>query len=244
MSNNDFDSKTERMDGDHVFAFACSAELPCFTKCCRDVAIILTPYDVLRLKNNLRITSEQFLEKYAIIVPRQNRLIPMVALKMNGSNKECPFVAKEGCTVYQDRPWPCRVFPLDMNDDGTFRTTADPSLCKGLKNERKQRISDWLIEQGVPVYDEMNVLFSKITSQLLSQELDIDNPQISKMTFMALYNLDKFKKFIFESTFMDRFDIDTARIEKLKRNDLELLKFAFEWISFGLFGEKTLSIKD
>ena len=57
---------------------------------------------------------------------------------------------------------------------------------------------DWLIEQGVPVYDEMNDLFSHITSPLRAQDLDITNPQIYKMVFMALYNLDKFRNFIFQ----------------------------------------------
>jgi hypothetical protein len=32
-------------------------------------------------------------------------------------------------------------------------------------------------------------------------------------------------------------------IEKLKRSDLELLKFSFDWIKFGLLGQKTLVVK-
>jgi len=64
------------------------------------------------------------------------------------------------------------------------------------------------------------------------------------MTFIAIYNLDKFKEFVFKSSFLDRFVIDDISIEKLKRNDAELLKFAFDWIKFGIFGQKTLQVKE
>jgi len=43
------------------FRFACHDGLECFTRCCRDTTIFLTPYDILRLKNALGISSETFL---------------------------------------------------------------------------------------------------------------------------------------------------------------------------------------
>ena len=232
-----------RMDPEHVFKFECSQNVSCFTQCCQDVTIVLTPYDVLRLKNGLRISSDQFLEDYTIIRPQPKRLIPLVLLKMNNQDKRCPFVTQEGCTVYQDRPWACRMYPLDMNDDGTFRLITDASRCFGLKEEGTWRIYEWLTDQGIIPYDEMNDLFSEITSPLRAQELDIENPDIAKMTFMALYNLDKFRNFIFDSSFLDRFDVDPIKIVKLQKNDEELIKFAFDWIKFGIFGQKVLRVK-
>jgi Fe-S-cluster containining protein len=233
-----------RMDAEHVFCFDCGPHVPCFTECCQDVTIVLTPYDVLRLKNALEIPSDAFLDTYTVIIPREKRLIPMVALKMNETDKRCPFVTEKGCSVYEDRPWPCRMYPLDMNDDGTFSPITDASRCKGLNENKAHRISNWLVEQGVPMYDEMNQLFSEITAPLQAQELDIDNPKIYQMTFMALYNLDTFRKFVFESSFMDRFELEPLTIEKLKRSDLELLKFSFDWVKFGIFGQKTLHIRE
>ena len=232
-----------RMDPEHVFKFNCSQDVSCFTKCCQDVTIVLTPYDVLRLKSGLDISSDQFLDDYTIIRPQPKRLIPLVILKMNDQDKKCPFVRQEGCTVYQDRPWPCRMYPLDMNDDGTFCLITDTSRCLGLKEEGSWRIYEWLMSQEIIPYDEMNDLFSEITSPLRAQELDIENPDISKMIVMALYNLDKFRKFIFNSSFLDRFDIDPIKVVKLQKSDEELLKFAFDWIKFGIFGQKVLRVK-
>ena len=35
------------------FRFACHPGVVCFTECCRDLKLLLTPYDVIRLKNRL-----------------------------------------------------------------------------------------------------------------------------------------------------------------------------------------------
>ena len=56
--------KPLRMDPDQAFQFKCGPEIPCFTDCCRDITIVLTPYDVVRLKNALEISSEAFLDQY------------------------------------------------------------------------------------------------------------------------------------------------------------------------------------
>ena len=63
------------------------------------------------------------------------------------------------------------------------------------------------------------------------------------MTFMALYNLDKFREFVFKSTFLDRLEVEPERIKKINENDEELLLFAFDWIKFGLFGKKVFQVK-
>ena len=232
-----------RMDPEHAFKFSCSPGVSCFTQCCQDVTIVLTPYDVLRLKKAVAISSDEFLDRYTIILPKEKRLIPLVILKMNDRDEKCPFVTRKGCTVYEDRPWPCRIYPLDMNDDGTFHLITDSSNCLGLKEKEECRIYEWLLDQGIVPYDEMNRLFSEITMPLRIQELHIDNPDIVKMTFMALYNIDKFRDFVFNSTFLDRFDVDAIKITTLQRSDEELLKFGFDWIKFGIFGQKLFTVK-
>ena len=233
-----------KMDPDQIFQFNCNPGVSCFTQCCQDVTIVLTPYDVVRLKKGLEISSDEFLDKYTVIIPKENRLIPLVVLKMNEEDKKCPFVNNEGCRVYEDRPWSCRMFPLDMSDDGTFHLITDSERCLGLLENHQWRIGDWLLEQGIVPYDEMNTLFTEITSPLQAKEPGIENPQITQMTFMALYNLDKFREFVFKSTFLNRFDVDDITIEKIKRSDVELLKFAFDWIKFGLFGQKLFWVKE
>ncbi|MBN2124371.1 MAG: YkgJ family cysteine cluster protein [Deltaproteobacteria bacterium] len=232
------------MEKEHLFRFHCHPGLSCFTRCCGDITIVLTPYDVLRLKNNLGISSDEFLEKHTIVVSKEKRLLPIVILKMDEGDKRCPFVTEDGCVVYPDRPWPCRMYPLNIADDGTFHLITDSEHCKGLEETKEKKIEDWLAEQAIEPYEAMNELFAGITRPLMAQDLDIDNPDITKMTFMALYNLDRFRDFVFSSSFLNRFDVEPDRVEKIKKDDLELLKFAVDWVKFGLFGEKLFWVKD
>ena len=232
-----------RMNPEQLINFNCFPGVPCFTQCCQDITIVLTPYDLLRIKNGMGISSGKFLDELTIIIPKKKRLIPLVMLKMLEEDKRCPLLTQKGCKIYDNRPWPCRMFPLDMNDDATFTQITTSSRCQGLKEKNKWPIGEWLLDQGVAPYDEMNRLFSEITNPLRAQELEIENPQIAKMVFMALYNLDRFREFIFQSTFLDRFEVEPKRIEKIKRNDIELLKFSFDWIKFGIFGQKLFWVK-
>jgi hypothetical protein len=63
------------------------------------------------------------------------------------------------------------------------------------------------------------------------------------MFFMASYNLDKFRVFLFDSPFFDRFSVEAGAQEKLASDDKALMLFAFDWLKFSLFGEKTIQVK-
>jgi len=95
-----------RMTEDDSFTFGCHGSLDCFTRCCRDVAIVLTPYDVLRLKRALRIESSELLDRYTLSPFNKEQKIPAVILRMDPETKRCPFVTDQGCSVYANRPWP------------------------------------------------------------------------------------------------------------------------------------------
>ncbi len=238
------DKNKQRFEEVHVFQFRCHPGVSCFTNCCRDINIVLTPYDAVRMKNALGISSEEFIDKHTIIIPKEGRLIPVVLLKMNEDDKKCPFVSADGCRIYSDRPWPCRMYPLTLNDDGTYSMITDTSRCKGLEEKDTNKIIDWLYTQEVEEYDELNEFLSSLTIQLQSQNLNIENHQIQQMVFMSLYNIDKFRKFVFESTFLERLEVEEDILEKIKKSDTDLLKFAFEWIKFGLFGKKVFWVKE
>ena len=226
------------------FRFRCHSGLDCFTACCADVNIFLGPYDVLRLKNRLGMDSSEFLDKYTYILSTQDQVVPVVVLKMDEEgDKRCPFVTPEGCQVYEDRPWPCRMYPLDMDENETFSLIAESEKCHGLLEVDEMRVIEWLEDQGVMDYQRAANYFFEITQNPKMKQLDVTNPQIKRMLTMACYNLDRFRDFIMKSSFLDTFELDEDRVERLRVDDTELLRFALDWVKFGLFGEKTLTIK-
>jgi Fe-S-cluster containining protein len=89
----------------------------CFTLCCRGINIILTPYDIIQMKNRLGLSSREFLAIYTEPHLLEKTDLPMVTLKLLDDEREsCPFVKdKDGCIIYEDRP---DLLPLLSVGDG------------------------------------------------------------------------------------------------------------------------------
>ena len=146
-----------RLKKSDKFKFACHSKVSCFNECCGDVNIFLTPYDVLRLKNKLGIDSQEFLDKYTILPIDHNQKLPVVVMRMQDNEKKtCHFVAQEGCTVYNDRPWACRMYPLGLASPGEtsaklneeFYFLLQESVCQGFKEDKEWTIEQWMENQG------------------------------------------------------------------------------------------------
>ena len=104
--------------GDKEFQFDCHPGVECFTRCCRNVDLILYPYDIIRLKTNLAIDSAEFLRLYTYLHKGDNPFFPTVKLKLTeDEEKACPFLQTSGCSVYEDRPSACRTYPLERAVD-------------------------------------------------------------------------------------------------------------------------------
>ena len=103
------DIKPEKMDLHSSFKFRCHSGFHCSTKCCRGIKITLTPYDVIRLKNRIGLSSKGFLSIYTDPHLLEKTDLPMITLRlMVDAEKSRPFVRKDGCIIYQDRHTTCR----------------------------------------------------------------------------------------------------------------------------------------
>jgi len=236
------------------FEFTCNPGVPCFNSCCADVNIVLTPIDVLRLARRLGMNTREFLETHTSNPITKDLKIPMVMLRMTTEEgKPCPFVGDEGCTVYEDRPWACRMYPLGMaipparagEEPEPLFFVFEDDHCKGREQpDRKPWTSvSWREDQGLEAQDELESGFRDLVSHpwfIGGRTLD---PKRMHMLYTACYDLDGFRSFVFESSFCERFDVQPEALEELKTNDEALLNFAFRWLRFALFAEPTLKVK-
>jgi Fe-S-cluster containining protein len=239
-----------RLSLDDRFCFQCDRSLECFTNCCHDVTIVLTPYDALRLKQALRIESSEFLEKYTLSPFAKDQKIPAVILKMDPETKRCPFVTQEGCQVYANRPWACRMYPLGMAapdnptpENRSFHFLLREEICLGHNTSRTVSVSEWISDQGIEEYDAMGTSFKELMLHPFWNQEGLLTPQQIDMYYMACYDLDRFRRFLFETRFFELFDVEEERIEALRRDDLELLDFAIQWLKFSLFHDESMKIK-
>ncbi|MCL5269867.1 MAG: hypothetical protein M1457_04770, partial [bacterium] len=60
--------------------FKCGPGVACFNRCCHDVNILLTPYDIIRLKKAVGMSSEDFLDRYCVIPFSRKLKYPIVLL--------------------------------------------------------------------------------------------------------------------------------------------------------------------
>ncbi len=241
-----------RLGLDSKFCFQCHKGVPCFNECCRDVNIFLTPFDIIRLRNKLEITSEEFIKRYTIAPFDQNLKYPILLLKMEDDGKKsCPFVGADGCAVYSDRPWACRMYPLGLaspkqghqTEKDDFYFLIKEEVCRGFDENNELSVKEWIEDQEIDLYNQMGQGFKEITLHSYFQEGKDLSPQKMEMFFMVCYNIDKFRSLILDSSFLDKFEVDEDTQRKIKKDDVALLDFGYNWLKFALFGEKTISIK-
>jgi len=237
---------------DRNFRFACHAALPCFTRCCANLELVLTTYDIIRLKNRLQLSSGSFLDRYTVTHADRRSGLPIVKLKMlDDADRRCPFVGPKGCRVYEVRPGACRLYPLgraasklSKNRSGEVYFTVKEPHCLGWQEETAWTVEQWLTDQGLDEYNAMNDNFLEITTGWPPNHLKTLGRQQLQMVYMAVYDLDGFRRFVLESSFVERFVIDETVLARIRSDDSELMAFACRWLKFSLFGEMTFRIRD
>lgn len=242
-----------RLSLDDSFRFACGPKVPCFTECCGKLDLLLTPYDVLRLRRRLQIPSAQFLDDHTIIRWKTAHGFPEIMMRMDiQADKKCPFVTPRGCSVYEDRPGACRIYPLGRAAtrnplDGSpreFYFTVREDHCKGFQESREWTVREWIADQGIEEYNRFNdLLMDFYLLGKRTRNVSIGQRHI-QMFVMACYNTERFRDFIFGSGFLKKFDIEDSLVASLKEDDTQLLEFAFQWLKFALFREPVLTVRD
>jgi uncharacterized protein len=209
------------------FQFRCYPELPCFNQCCRDVNIYLTPYDVVRMRKKLGLSSTAFLSKYTRLFLSKTTNLPIVLLAMDPQTLDCKLVTDQGCSVYNDRPWACRMYPLDLTGtNGEYSTIVSEQKCLGLREASTSTVMEWLQSQGIQPYLQMDEMFQSIIPEELISSGRID-VGMGKTVYLA-YDLDKFAELLKDQRFREYCGVDD---EVARGADPEaLLALAFKYI--------------
>jgi Fe-S-cluster containining protein len=248
------DIKPIRLSLNSKFKFKCHNGVKCFTKCCRDINIALTPYDIIRLKNRLQLSSDEFLAMYTVPRLLEKTDLPMVTLRMMDDDlKSCPFVTDNGCIIYEDRPTTCRYYPLGVaslshregvDDEGFYFFVNEPH-CLGFEEKKEWTVREWRKDQGVDIHDEINSGWTDLVVRKRSFPPNLKLVEESKkMFFLVSYNIDKFKQFVFESSFLNRYHIDNATVEKIREDEIALLEFGLKWLKDVLYKEGSFKAKE
>ena len=226
--------------------FNCSPDNPCFNQCCRDLNQALTPYDILRMKHAVNLSSGQFLLKYTSRHTGPGSGLPVLTFKPNpATGHACPFVTAQGCSIYADRPASCRMYPLARavaKDRGTgeiveYFALIEEDHCKGFGGQGSKTVAQWLEGQDVSAHNAEN---DKIL-ELISLKNQIRPGKLEgreeDLFYMALYDLDAFKIQIQEKGLLSSVNLPEGYIDSFVADDLGLLNFGIAWLKYQLFGK-------
>ncbi len=252
--NNPSNVMPEKLTLDSKIQFRCHPGVSCFTSCCGHINIVLTPYDILCLRKRIGIDSDEFLLRYTQPVFLEKTDMPGVQIHLT-EEKRCPFVTDEGCLVYTDRPSACRYYPIGManfhegakENQGSekFFFKVKEDYCKGHEEDKIWTVGEWQADQGVDFRDEINRGWMELVMRRKSfgQQATLSEAA-QKMFFMVSTNLEKFRNFIFKSTFLDTYIVDQETLDEIKEDDLALMKFSYLYLASSLFGTNDLKIRE
>jgi hypothetical protein len=221
--------------------------VPCFNECCRDLNQFLTPFDILRLKNQLGLSSRQFLEQYTTQHIGPESGLPIVTLKpQDQQDRICPFVTPKGCSVYENRPASCRLYPLmravarsretgEMTEQ--FMVIKEPH-CQGFNEGQTQTVRQWIDEQGIASYNKINDQLIQIISLKSTRMPGVLDIKARHLFFTALYDLDSFRSQVADNGLLADLHLDPSMVDKAQEDELALLKLGMQWVQYALFGVK------
>jgi Fe-S-cluster containining protein len=240
---------------DSKIQFRCHPGVSCFTECCGNIKIVLTPYDILHIRKRLDMSAAEFLHTYTEPTYLEKTDFPGVVIKLTDEQR-CPFIKskKEGCMIYSDRPSACRYYPVGMANfhEGAQENQATESFyfvvkephCKGFEEDKTWTIREWREDQGVDLRDQMNKGWMEIVMRRKSFGYQATlSEQAKRMFFMASTDTDQLRSFIFDSSFLKTYDVDQETLDKIKEDDVELLLFSYKLLASMLFGTNDIKVK-
>lgn len=225
-----------------VFSFLCHRHIRCFTHCCRELELILTPYDVLRLRHATGLSSAELHQRYIIEEFTETDVFPRFYLTMvDDGQASCVFVNDKGCSVYPDRPGACRTYPLGRGTVHNHRTGTvverfillrEPH-CRGFEEMTEQTVERFTRSQELEVYNRFNDLLAAVTQhEKIKDGMRLSTAQVD-LYRLALYELDTFRARLKEN----KCDLLSAESvpEAVFTDDEALLEFALHVVQKTLF---------
>ena len=236
-AKNDFLGSLPILAADESFSFQCHPKVACFNKCCADLNCELGPYDVVRLREALSISSREFIDQYATVRLIPTIGFPEVRLKMtDNARKSCPFVREDGCSVYADRPAPCRYYPLARGlvrgDDGRYYerfAIVKERHCQGFKEKKELTPEAWIRDQGLEIYNTYVTEYHKLIADLKAARRVLNKSEFG-IAFLALFRVDDFFAFLSSKNLLEKSKLPKSELSRILSDESSGLAFSMGWL--------------
>jgi len=241
------------LDLESVFQFRCHKDIACFNACCKNIDITLTPYDVLRLKRRLGLSSSEFVATYTVPFAMDHHDMPGLKMATKPKTTQCVFLNEDGCGIYEDRPIACRYYALGSmgvrkkaaSDVEDIFFVVREEHCLGHQEPDRQTVAQYRQQQGCEGYDQANRTWREIILKKRSGGPAIGAPSERSLQLfdMCSYDMDSFREFIQTEGFEEVFDISDNDKKTMIEDEDKLLQFALRFMKQVLYGERSIPVR-
>ncbi len=168
--------------------------------CCRDRhehPIMLSVYDVFKLRRQLKVSGQEFAEKYGKAILGARSELPLMILRNEWLDKKsgqsrCVNLQDNQCSVYKNRPLVCRLYPvgraLDPEINSYFMLTKTDGCCPtGCGKEHT--IEEWLKGAEAEPFFEWNDRFHQLYMQIDYEHYKKQRKEIKWVFGNILYDI-------------------------------------------------------
>jgi hypothetical protein len=137
------------------------------------------------------------------------------------------------------------IYDAAIKKDKLVYFFRPPDFCLGPDENEEWNVSSWTQDQDAVLYQKMTMRWTELKRLFQGDPWGTEGPEgpKAKMAFMATYNIDRFREFVFNSSFTKRYKVKSAILKKIQNDDGELLKFGFDWVKLFLWGIKSKKIR-
>ncbi len=107
--------------------------------------------------------------------------------------------------------------------------------CMGFQAPKKQSVRQWVKDQDLAVYNEINDQLMGIMNLKNQRHPGPLDRKSRQLFYTALYDLDHFRDQVFNKAFLNGADMDPQTLAVAETDDTALLKVAMEYVKQVLF---------
>lgn len=186
--------------------------------CCHGMgsSIVLDPLDVHRLMSHFQTRFEVLLESKIELNIVDGVILPNLKMNTQAAGEPCVFLNAEGrCTIHEDRPGICRIFPLGrVYENNSFSYILQIHECQK-ENRSKVKVSKWIdtpeLKKNQQFITDWHYFLKVVQAKLAAG----GNEELIKRTTMQILQYFYIEPYHQDADFYEQFDTRLVQMKKL-----------------------------
>lgn len=119
--------------------------------------VMVTPPEIQEIMERYRLSWEEIAEPYPETINDKNGHTFTLGWCIARKNGHCAFLGKNGCRIYEKRPWICRTYPFVLENEN-LRIFPCPGLGQHISWKNALEIGkDLIARKHAESFDEMKI---------------------------------------------------------------------------------------